>query len=166
MDLLWHHYAVTARQGEADPLLYIDGVAQPVTLREGASLISLKPSDKPLHIGAQIDPNYTYFSQTLIDELAIYGRELSAAEIESIYNAGSSGKCFPAPSLAIVAERPNVTMSWPIWANNFVLQQTTGDLSNSTAWNRSSVQTVTNNNRLVVVEPINDGARFYRLIKQ
>ncbi len=93
----WHHCAVVARNGDADPTLYIDGVAQPVTYREGAGTINLNPSTRPLHIGAQVDPvsGWTYYSRTLVDELSVYSRALSAAEILAIYSAGSAGKRIP-----------------------------------------------------------------------
>ncbi len=162
-DLQWHHYAVVAQQGQADPGLYIDGVARPVTLRIGNGFISLNPSSQPLHIGAQLDPNFTYFSQTMIDELSIYRRALSAGEIQAIYNAGSSGKCFPPPSLSISLSQQDVTLSWPIWAGNFALQETAGDLSSPASWTLSSSSVVTNNDQLMVALPLNDGARFFRL---
>src|SRR6516165_9188500 len=37
----WHHCAITARYGDTDPTLYVDGVAQPVVFGEGASTINL-----------------------------------------------------------------------------------------------------------------------------
>lgn len=39
------------------------------------------------------DPVNSWYFSGLIDELSIYDRALSAAEIQSIYNAGSAGKC-------------------------------------------------------------------------
>ena len=98
-DLNWHHIAVVARQGDTDPSFYVDGVPQPVTVREGASTINLYPSTEPLRIGAQIDPAWNYYSKAIVDEMSIYSRALSAGEIESIYNAGSAGKGGLAPSV-------------------------------------------------------------------
>jgi alpha-tubulin suppressor-like RCC1 family protein len=94
-DLNWHHVAVTARNGDADPTFYVDGVQQPVTLRDGADTIYLYPSTEPLRIGAQVDPlsGWFFYSKAVVDELSIYSRMLTAAEVQAIYNAGSSGKC-------------------------------------------------------------------------
>jgi hypothetical protein len=94
MDSNWHHCAVVARNGDASPVIYIDGVQKPITYRYGRSSINLYPSTRPLHIGAQVDPvtGWNYYSQTFLDELSIYDRALSAAEILAIYNAGSAGK--------------------------------------------------------------------------
>src|SRR5205823_2601553 len=72
-DLNWHHCAVLARNGDTDPVFYIDGVQQAVTIRQGASRINLYPSTKPLHIGAQVDPtSASYFAKGLIDEVPLY----------------------------------------------------------------------------------------------
>jgi hypothetical protein len=110
-DLNWHHCAVVAHNGDVDPTFYLDGVQQPVTWRQGASTINLYPSTRPLHIGAQIDPTFNYYSDTLIDELSIYSRVLSAAEIQAIYNAGSTGKCVPAIAPVITAQPINQTVT-------------------------------------------------------
>ena len=54
-----------------------------------------------MHIGAQLD--FNYFSKNDLDELGIYNRALSAAEILAIYNAGSAGKCPPPPCAPVPA---------------------------------------------------------------
>ncbi len=94
-DMNWHHCAIVARNGDANPTFYINGVAQPVMFGQGASTITLFDSNRPLHIGAMIDPitGWMYYGRELVDELSIYNRALSAAEIQAIYNAGSAGKC-------------------------------------------------------------------------
>ena len=111
-DLNWHHYAVTARHGDADPVFYVDGVPQTVTYHQGAATINLYPSTKPLNIGAQIDPTFNYFGHALIDELGIYNRILSAAEIQSLYNAGSAGKCAPTNSTNNCVTPPSGLVGW------------------------------------------------------
>ncbi len=105
-DLNWHHCAVVARHGQVDPTFYIDGVEQPVVYREGAGTINLYPSTRPLHIGAQLDPNtgWYYYSKTFVDELALYNRALSASEVQGIYTAGSAGKCVLPPLLSFLID--------------------------------------------------------------
>jgi Concanavalin A-like lectin/glucanases superfamily/FG-GAP-like repeat/IPT/TIG domain len=102
-DFNWHHCAVTARNGDADAIFYVDGMQQPVVVRVGTPTINLYPSTQPLRIGAEIDAIATYFSADLIDELGIYKRVLSAAEIQAIYNAGSAGKCTPTSVVPVIA---------------------------------------------------------------
>jgi hypothetical protein len=61
--------------------------------------MDLFPSTRALHIGAEVDPQTGWFkySDTVVDEVSIYNRALTASEIRSIYNAGSAGKCVPSP---------------------------------------------------------------------
>ena len=94
-DLNWHHIAVVARNGDADPTFYVDGAPQPVTYRQGPATLVLYPSTAALHIGAQVDSisGWNYYSEALVDEGSIYSRALAVAEIQAIYNAGSAGKC-------------------------------------------------------------------------
>jgi hypothetical protein len=105
-DLNWHHYAVTARNGQSAPQIYVDGALQVLTAHGGASQINLYPSTRPLHIGAQVDPvtGWNYYSKTLIDELSLYSRVLTTSEIQAIYNAGSAGKCGPGITPSIVSQ--------------------------------------------------------------
>jgi serine/threonine protein kinase len=93
-DTEWHHYAIAAVNGQADPILYIDGVPQPITFRGGPATIELAASARPLHIGALIDSatGWFFYSSTLIDAPALFNRALSADEIHAIYTAGKSGK--------------------------------------------------------------------------
>ena len=81
--------------------LYVDGtldVSQPATG-------SISQNSYPMCIGANAEGPYdwpAYFFNGLIDEVSIYNRALTAAEIQSIYSAGSGGKC-PMPPAIIVS---------------------------------------------------------------
>ena len=46
-------------------------------------------TDDPLQIGRRLPNNY--FFNGLIDEVGLYDRALTAAEIKAIYDAGSAG---------------------------------------------------------------------------
>ena len=83
---VWYHVAFIYDQSSMK--LYCNG--QLVTNQViGAHAIATSSSD--LHISG-VDSDHTYFDG-LIDEVSIYGRALSDAEIAAIYNAGSAGKC-------------------------------------------------------------------------
>jgi hypothetical protein len=110
-DTNWHHCAVVAHNGDADPTFYLDGAVQTVTERQGAAKISLYPSTKPLIIGAQLDPIGTYYGKTLMDEVSLYNRALSSNEVAAIYKAGSFGKCPPIAPPVITAQPTNQTMT-------------------------------------------------------
>ena len=86
-DLEWHHFAVTARNGDENPEFYLDGIRHKVDFR--GPPIRLMPSASPMLIGSQVDPasGWNYFSQTMIDGLAIFNRVLSAEEIQKIYTS-------------------------------------------------------------------------------
>lgn len=113
-DTAWHHYAAVAVSGQIDPVLYIDGVPQSVTLRNGTATLALSSTTRPLHMGAFVDTQsgWLNYSDTMIDEPAVYDRALTAAEIQAIYNAGSAGKC-PSSQTNCVSP-PSGLVSW--WA--------------------------------------------------
>lgn len=82
----WHHVAVT-RQGAA-LLFYVDGIA---AASSSTGLSGVRNDDIEIGRAFWIDPSLNFAG--LIDEPAVYDRALSAAEIQSIYEAGSNGKC-------------------------------------------------------------------------
>jgi len=91
----WTHVAVT-RQG-TQVNLYINGVLD----GSGTTAAPGTVNTDPFVIGATYD---TLFNPPfepedsfggLIDEVSVYNRALSAAEIQAIFNAGSAGKCKP-----------------------------------------------------------------------
>jgi hypothetical protein len=93
-DGLFHHVAVTVdRDNPAGGKMYVDGkevlTFNPTT--RGGDL----SNSGPLRIGHIADPNFKAFFKGVIDELGLYSRALSAAEIEAIFNAGALGKCRP-----------------------------------------------------------------------
>jgi hypothetical protein len=94
-DYNWHHIAVTAQQGDPNPVFYVDGTNAPVTDSGGAATLNLYPSTEALHIGAQIDPQsgWYYYSSAVVDEVSLYTNVLSIDQISPIYWAGAGGKC-------------------------------------------------------------------------
>ena len=78
----WHHYVAVAKDNEADPVMYIDGISREIALRDGERRIALFPdSKKNLHIGALIPERFDSFSESVIDELIIFNTALSEAEV-------------------------------------------------------------------------------------
>jgi hypothetical protein len=87
---VWQHVAVTYTKSNGNTVLYINGVAKAqqalgaFTARTiGDLYFGLRPYDG----GAG-----TRFAG-LMDEVSLYNRALTAAEIQAVYNAGSAGKC-------------------------------------------------------------------------
>jgi hypothetical protein len=95
-DTNFHHMAVT--ESESNVVFYVDGIAYPAGVFAATYTFST-----PAAIGARGDTLVNSFLG-VVDELSIYNRALSAAEIDSIYGARSSGKCVP--SVPIIAAQP------------------------------------------------------------
>ncbi|MCL5096512.1 MAG: FG-GAP-like repeat-containing protein, partial [Candidatus Omnitrophica bacterium] len=85
----WYHLALT-RSG-SNFTFYVDGSS----VATNAAVRAIPDVSAPVTIG-QAESNY-YFNG-LLDEVSVYNRALSAAEIAGIYNAGSAGKCGAAAS--------------------------------------------------------------------
>jgi hypothetical protein len=92
----WHHVAVTVdRTSATGGRLYIDG----------AVVLTFDPTTRPgsilnasaLRIGQRFLSGPQPFSGA-IDEVEFFDRAITAAEIQSIFDAGASGKCKPPPS--------------------------------------------------------------------
>ncbi|HZP11092.1 MAG TPA: GEVED domain-containing protein [Nevskiaceae bacterium] len=91
-DHAWHHVAALFSTLNTHPTVWIDGVAQ-----VGPALYNGDISNVgPFEIGMGTNGNLT----GLVDEVEVFsGVELSTSDIQSIYNAGTAGKCVPAQSL-------------------------------------------------------------------
>ena len=80
----WYHLAVT-RSG-TNFTFYVNGAP----FETNSAIVSIPDSGAPLTIGSA--ENNFYFSG-LLDEVSIYNRALTAADIQSVFQAGAAGKC-------------------------------------------------------------------------
>jgi len=80
----WYHIAVT--RGGSAWIFYVDGVA----IGTETETVTVPTMTAPLTIG---NAEGAFYFKGLMDEVSIYTRALSAIEVQSIYNAGSAGKC-------------------------------------------------------------------------
>jgi hypothetical protein len=93
----WHHVAATVNRDDPNGLkLYVDGVSQTFnpTTRTGSL-----DNDANLLIGAY-HYNSTFRFNGDIDEVDLFKRALDPYEIQSIFRAGSDGKCKQKPESA------------------------------------------------------------------
>jgi hypothetical protein len=83
---------VTAtRVAGGPPIVYYNGVSQPLqTVNSWSGVISYPNSDW-FAIGQEVNENRPFTG--LIDEVQIYNVALSAAQVQGIYNAGNAGMC-------------------------------------------------------------------------
>jgi hypothetical protein len=80
----WHHFALTF-QSAGPMVMYVDGQVQATGT---APNFTFNPN--PMRFGTQLDTFWAPYNG-LLDEVQIYNRVLSAAEIQAIFNAGSAG---------------------------------------------------------------------------
>lgn len=104
-DTNWHHVAVTqsgpAFTGGTVTTFYLDGVAETVAYAPQFSFTTNAA------IGARGDNDVRNAFFGAIDELSIYDRPLSAGQIQTIFNAGTAGKCKP-----LATNSPNDQVLW------------------------------------------------------
>jgi hypothetical protein len=83
-DGAWHNFALSFTSGGA-MVMYVDGQVQATGT---APTFTFNPN--PMRFGTQLDTFWVPYIG-LLDEVQIYNRVLSAAEIQAIVNAGSAG---------------------------------------------------------------------------
>ena len=86
VDTNYHHVAVTKSGSQV--VFYIDGVPAGTAAYDPGFTFTTDPA-----IGARGDNDVENAFLGNIDELQIFNRALSAAEIQAIFNAGGSGEC-------------------------------------------------------------------------
>ncbi len=102
-DGLFHHVAVTVdRTSSTGGKLYVDG-SEVMTFNptgENGDLSSVAP----LRIGNHNNPDLACNFKGIIDELSVYNRQLTAADIRAIYETDSAGKSMEAIAPSIIAQ--------------------------------------------------------------
>jgi hypothetical protein len=98
----WYHVAATLDGNSGDMCIYVNGSLAAKTNTSMRPFGPLIPSQSPcLGIGNVGTSCWDYVPfNGKIDEVALYSRALTQTEIQAIYNAGSSGKCFNTPPVA------------------------------------------------------------------
>lgn len=93
----WHHVAAVLEDATNTMRIYIDGTLVAQELTSVRPFRDLDPGSVPGigigNHGGYPDTPYDYPYDGLIDELSLYNRALTGAEIAAIYHAGSAGKC-------------------------------------------------------------------------
>jgi len=137
-DTNWHHLAVT--KSGLDAVFYVDGAPQATPAYDHPGPYTFDDATCDCSVAAAIGSRGdgrggTFFG--MIDEPAVFNRPLSASEVQSIYAAGSAGKCVvsnPPPVLApvITAQPTNVTVY--VGSNAIFRVTATGDPPLSYQW--------------------------------
>jgi hypothetical protein len=108
----WVHVAATLDGSTGTMSLYTNGVLAAQTTTTVRPFGPLVASDSPgVGIGNVNFSGINFPFNGDIDEIALYNRALSQAEIQSIYNAGSAGKC-PLASVPSSVPSPDGMVGW------------------------------------------------------
>jgi len=100
----FHHVAATVdRSSSTGGRLYVDGVVV-LTFNPTTETGDLSNS-APLRIGNHNNPDFACNFKGIIDELSVYDRELTSAEITAIYQAVGAGKSV-APAAPVIISQP------------------------------------------------------------
>lgn len=100
----FHHVAVTVdRTSNTGGKLYVDG-GLVLTFDPTMDTGDLS-TDGPLYIGCHNNPVFNTYFNGIIDEVSVYSRALTDAEVQSVYQAASSGKT-TGPILPEISEQP------------------------------------------------------------
>src|SRR5205814_1568078 len=134
-------------------IFYIDGVAQPA-----ATYGSVFTFSTPVAIGARGDNlNNSFYGS--IDEISLYARALSAADVQSIYNADGTGKCRVAVPPFIIAQPTNQTVTAGANVTFSVVAGGTAPLSYQWRFNGTNITGATASSFTIVnAQPANAGA--------
>jgi len=94
---VWQHVAAAFDGATQGMQIYINGAEIPVRLDQNSSTVMMADSIAPVNIGALTLPQGTLNGtwNGVIDEVDVFSRALSAAEVQAIYQAGNDGKCQP-----------------------------------------------------------------------
>ncbi len=157
----WIHFVDTYDGSKVR--LYLNGALQV----EAAYSLGIFPGNGAIGIGASVGGGspgqFLSPFQGKIDEISVYNRALTAAEIQAIYNAGSGGMCFT-PTLNITHAGQSVVLFWPAAAADFGLQERT-DLLAPANWASIFPASITNNDQITVTLPAGNQSKFYRLLR-
>lgn len=87
----WHH--LTGTYDGQQIKVYVDGNLEGTTAYTGGMTYD-HPAPGPLRLSGRQWPSFPNgYYEGVMDEVEIYNRSLSSAEIQAIFNAGSAGKC-------------------------------------------------------------------------
>lgn len=154
----WHHFIVTVDRAGAVVRSYLDGV-----LVSSRSIAGLGSVDTTHQVVIGQDPTHTYpeASSMTLDDLGIWRRALSAAEVAQIESAGQAGNSFDTVSPSAV------TLTITPVGGNLLIQYPSGTLLQSDTVGAGAVWTPVPGATApsYTTSPTN-AAKFYRVLVQ
>ena len=107
----WHHVAVTVDRDNTNGIVfYLDGVADSL-LRNPVPYQASVSTTFPLRVGSRSSSvSFNFFGG--IDEVELFSRVLTPAEVAALFNAGASGKCKPLVVSCATNKTVNCGTAW------------------------------------------------------
>jgi hypothetical protein len=106
------------------------------------------------------------FPLTLTDQQATrsvsdaLANELAASYVNGTLAVNSTN---PPPTLTIAIAGTNATLSWPVWAGDFVLQMADGTVPWPVVWSNAPVTLQTNAGGIYTLWPVTNRTEYFRL---
>jgi len=126
------HVAAVLNPAAGEMRIHVNGVSHSVSISGGSSSSPLLDNNEPLGIGFSDPGGFQHNFHGIIDEIEVFNRALSVADIQAIVNAGSAGKCLEGPAVG-----GNVTGVIPnrVVCINVTTKQTVQIAGAPTPWN-------------------------------
>ncbi len=102
---VWYH--VAGVRGSNFIQLYVNGQL----IGQASVTFAQNYGNFPLYFGSSGESYWDHKLAGLLDEVSLYSRALSAAEITAVYTAGAAGKCKPGGSLSITTQPQSQTVA-------------------------------------------------------
>jgi len=161
----WHHIAGVFYRDVNTVYAYVDGALTAQAPLSVTGQESLTPTDiMTTLVGSSGNGAYSSYGQ--IDDLGIWTRPVSQAEVVGIYQAGASGKAIPqastgTPALSVAVSASGITLTYPAWASGYTLQSSAA-ISPASWMTVKSAPVIAGANATVTV-PLAHASRFFRL---
>ncbi len=154
----WHHFIVLYDRTAGTYSLYVDGIRQ---VTEAGGYVRTDPTASQWLIGHNETGTTTADSWTgLLDDVRIYNRLLTINDAQALYLIAGQ------PQLSLSNSGISLTLSWPVGAAGFHLQNAGAVASSGTVWSNvtaTPVQSADGASQSVTVTTT--GRQFYRLVK-
>ena len=139
---VWHHLAVIydkTQAGNNQTALYIDGVLQTPTSNLNTAQNTNSFGNNPIYLFSR--DGTEYFNAGEMDDLRLYNRALSAAEIQQIYQAGSASLV----SIAVTPANPSIVKgaTQQFTATGTYNDSSTQNLTSSVTWSSTNTAAAT-----------------------
>ncbi len=164
----WHHVAAVFYRDANQVYVYVDGVLSGQATFGTTGMESLTPTS--------FAPNVTLIGGSgtgvdsgsgAMDDLGVWARPLSQAELIGLYQAGTHGvgvleATAGAPPFQAVADGTNVALVFPAWARDYTIQSSSS-LSPGAWKSVTAAPSLESSGNVMVVLPMSPGAEFFRL---